>query len=483
MSSSQPNVALIRGPLGAGNTINQPLGLMVLAAVLRAEGATCRIVDCEPYRYKAKDVLRLMREFQPDIVLFTAMTVDMPNVRLLSSLLRAEFPDAWIWVGGAHPSGDPQGCLEALPDVDILIKGEGEDTAQELYRRYAGDSREVSGIRGTWYREPEGAVVGNPDRPFETDLDRLPMPAYDLIEPRVYNYRVRRMGALYQHPNYMSLFTSRACPYQCGYCHSIFGKKFVAQSPERVLAEMEHLIDRYRVREFAILDDIFNLDKPRLIAICEGILRKGWKISISFPNGIRGDQFDREALTYLRRAGGWRLNFAPESASWRIQKLIKKHVDLDRIQESIAIASELNFLCHGYFMLGFPTETFEEMKSTVDWAKKSRLHTANYFRVIPLAGTALSRQVRDETKEAVADFSQHDVNLTNINLSEVPAEKIDALRKSAYRSFHGDIRRMIRLARVLPKHPALLPLYLHDAWYRLGEGVMKTTEHNVTSLG
>lgn len=470
--AKRARAVFIRTRLGVGTSINQPLHFMYLAAALRQEGlAASRILDCEPFQLTDREVLDRLAEAPFDIVAFSAMTVDIPAVARLSAKVRERFPDAWIWCGGSHASGAPAETLRALPAVDAVIKGEGEWTAVDLCRRFLSGSRDPAGVLGVWYRGADGSIIENADRPVEEDLDRIPMPAYDLIDVPAYYRRVRRMGVLYKRPAYMSLFTSRACPYRCNYCHATFGKKFQAHSPERVLDEMGHLIARYGVHDFSVLDDIFNLDKKRMMSICEGILRRGYAVHLSFPNGIRGDRFDYEGLKALRMAGGWRLNFAPESTSERIQEMIRKHNDMDKLERSIHDAADLGFLTQGNFMLGFPTETFEEMRATVDWSLRSRLHLANYFRVIPLVGTPMNDVIDETAKNAAADPTQHDINHTSINMTGVPQETIEELRRHAYRAFHGDPRRLARLLRVTPKHPTLLPLYAEDAVARLGAGL------------
>lgn len=464
-------VAFVRPRLGVGTSINQPLHFMYIAAALREAGvAESLIIDCEPFALSDRAVVERLRAFAPDVVGFSAMTVDVPAVARLSSLVRAALPRAWQWLGGSHASGEPEASLAAMPDIDLVVKGEGEHTSVELCRRWLAGSTDPVGILGVFHRSGD-AIVSAGDRPPEADVDRLPMPAWDLIDPTAYYRRVKRMGVLYQRPAYMSLFTSRACPYGCTYCHATFGKKFQAHGPDRVLAEMEILITRYGITDFSLLDDIFNLDKERMIAICEGIVRRGWRVHLSFPNGIRGDRFDLDGLRALRRAGGWRLNFAPETSSDRIQDLIHKNTNLPRLERAIEDAARLGFLTQGNFMLGFPTETFAEMKDTVDWSLRSSLHLANYFRVIPLAGTPMNDHVEAGQRLEVDDPTQHDINHTRINLSAVPIDEIERLRRHAYRAFHRSPRRLVQLARVLPRHPTLLPLYAEDAVARLGAGL------------
>ena len=132
-------------------------------------------------------------------------------------------------------------------------------------------------------------------RRYIENLDAMPYPAWDLIDIPRYRKFMRMSGCGIN--NYAVLFTSRACPYRCSYCHKIFGKGFRAHSPERVLTEIQMLHDTYGVREFEIVDDIFNCDLPRAKRIFDLIAESGMKIRFTFPNGIRGDHADEEFFT------------------------------------------------------------------------------------------------------------------------------------------------------------------------------------------
>ncbi len=156
----------------------------------------------------------------------------------------------------------------------------------------------------------------------------------------------------------------------------MFGNRYRCHSAERVLDEMEFLVRKHGIREFQILDDLFNLDRERTLAICDGLPSRGLKVHFGFPNGLRCDRLTAEEIEALRRAGCWRINVAVETASLRIQRMIKKFNDLDRIAEAIRLAVGQGILTHGFFMLGFPTETRAELEKYVTWARSQGCKSA-----------------------------------------------------------------------------------------------------------
>ena len=155
---------------------------------------------------------------------------------------------------------------------------------------------------------------------------------------------------------YAYLFTSRGCPYKCSYCHDIFGKKFKAQSVEKVLAEINYLVETHGVTEFHLMDDIFNFDKERLISIMNGVHERwGNKLHFCFPNGVRADILNEEVLDALARAGTFSMAIAVETVTQRLQRLIKKHLQIDKAFWAIKEATRRGIATKGFFMLGFPT--------------------------------------------------------------------------------------------------------------------------------
>jgi radical SAM superfamily enzyme YgiQ (UPF0313 family) len=207
----------------------------------------------------------------------------------------------------------------------------------------------------------------------------------------------------------------------------------------------------YGVEEIEIVDDAFNLDLKRAKQIAELIVRKNLKIHISFSNGLRADRMDEELIELLKRAGTYRINYAVESASPRIQKLIKKNLDLDKTVKIIEWTAARKIFTFGYFMLGFPTETEAEVKETINYAMKSELHAASFFYLNPFPNTELVKTwpMPDNWERAHVDM---DYTAFSLNLSEVPDEVLKKLYKQAYRKFHFQPRRMWRTFKVVPKN-------------------------------
>ena len=426
---------------------SHPLGLMSLAAAVRRDipFAEVHILDMKVRAATPETVARAARDLGAGIVGVGAFSVHADILEQVARRVRAACPDATIVAGGPHPTCHPEKALSAAP-LDAVIVGEGESPLTALTDAII-HGRDFSHIPGLAMLRA-GELFSNAPPP-PVDPGTLPYPAWDLIDINDYA-RVSSFSILGRR-RYMSLFTSRGCPFHCIYCHKIFGKTFRPRSAQSVVAEMRELMDRFGVTDFDILDDVFNLDRDRVHSICEGILALPRRVTLAFPNGLRSDLLDDETLKLMRRAGAVYISFAVESANPRVQKLMRKNLDLDRAAAAIRTASRLGILCNGFFMLGFPSETREELDNTVRFAVRSPLHTAHFLKVTPFEGTDIfsmmpgSLQSRAQSMPDAMKYYDR-----SFNLSEVGNPRFIRLMARAHRRFYLNPVRLLRLFRAHP---------------------------------
>jgi len=426
--------------------VNHPLGIMSIAAYLRQEKhcdvriEDIRISGDDKYGIEAK-----VRNYRPDVVGISALTFESNAILWIAESVKRADDNIPIVLGGPHATAYPEVAI-ATPNIDYVVVGEGELIAGQLVERLINGD-DLSDLKGIVFeRNTEIFSTGRGE--YVEDLDQIPMPAHDLIQSEKYA-EYQRMSRSGSGP-FMSLFSSRGCPYRCIYCHNIFGKVFRPRSAENLFAEVKHLHDTYNIHEFEILDDIFNLDRKRLIQFCDMVIESGMKITLAFPNGLRGDILDENQLRKLRQAGTIYIAFAIETGSPRLQKLIRKNINLDKIRRNIEIAHSLKIHPHGFFMIGFPGETLEEMQMTVDFMMSSKLHTIALFVVMPFEGTELGEIAKKMGRVPVNDFSLSYYTKEFVNLTEVSDQEVNRLRRSALMRFYLDPRRLYILARDFP---------------------------------
>ncbi|MGE0269419.1 MAG: radical SAM protein [Candidatus Omnitrophota bacterium] len=426
-----------------------PLGVMSIAAYLRENGyPDVTIIDFnEPGKYEQLGYY-LERE-KPDVVGLSGLSIDQECIHSTAQRVKDWNSDCLVVCGGPYPSASWKRILSD-GNLDIAIIGEGELTFIEILDKfYSGITLE--NIKGTAFRTELGEIKKAVPREPIMDLDRLPYPAYDMINLDHYG-SVQSMAPVGERP-YISLFTSRACPYQCTYCHDIFGKTFRAMSAEKLVEQIEYYIAQYGIRDFEIYDDIWNLDRNRVRRFCEIVVAKGLKISFHFPNAIRMDIMDEELLTLVKKAGCVFMAVAVESASKKIQKEIKKNNKIGKIKQNIAITDKVGIFSMGYFMIGFPNETYREILQTCYFMVTSRLTTAIMFSVTPFEGTKLFEETGSCADQS---FKMEEYVYGDYKLSKVPKWLIRATISVSYTLFYFNPVRVYKIFQRFPNRKYLL---------------------------
>ncbi len=419
---------------------------------------------------------KAVREWQPHVLGLSAITIEASSMEAMASAGRAEAPLSVIVVGGPHATAYPERCAQD-PNVDYVVAGEGEATVVHLLSTLTrgGDPASVPGL---YFRGDSGDVIFTPERAAIQDVDGLPFPAWDLVD--IDFYARRNSFSDSGRRRHMLVFTSRGCPFKCIYCHEVQGKKFRSRSPENVLAELRTLRERFGINDFEIIDDIFNFDRERMLDILERVRRLKPLPSLHFPNALRTDILDERQIAALRASGTRSLCVAVESTSPRLQKLVKKHLKVQRVAENIDIAVRHGMLVRGFFMLGFPTETYEEARATVDFALQSNLHQALFNIVTPFAGTELYEVYQEMLRQKGVDtvpFQHMQFKTANWNLSAMSDAELFGLQKEAYRRFYLNPN---RVARMVLRHPKPLDL----VWYAAPlAGLLKLDARVPTAAG
>lgn len=429
-----------------------PHGLMYLASYLREKRGhhEFRLLDMMGDRLGPDAVGPAVQDFKPDLVAIHAMSFQASCMHAAARRAKEWDPGVTVAAGGPHPSAAPELTL-ADDNIDVLGVGEGEATFLDLADciEQGGDP---AGIAGTVVKR-DGGLVRGPAREFIEDLDSVPFPAWDLIDLRKYfTDAMLNQNDITFRREVTTIFTSRACPFRCIYCHNMFGKKYRARSVENVLAEMETLQKDHGIAELHVIDDCFNCRPDRAHEILSGMIERGLDFKIAFPNGIRGDRLPDFLLDKMMEAGVYAANFGIESGSRRVQKMIRKGLGLDAIRDGIARAAGRGVFSHGFFMLGFPTETRAEMEETIDFACSTDLHTAGFALLSPFPGTEVHRMALEAGHEIEFDPDDTSYSRVTVNLTEVDDATLERLHKTAHRKFYGDPRRLFRIVKTMP-HP------------------------------
>lgn len=429
--------------------LTPPVGIMSLAAVVRERfDAEVCLINQRLYNMPDDALVKKAVSFSADIVALSSFTPNKYHLIAICEKIKQVLPSALVLVGGPHAAAVGSEVLRETC-ADIAVPSEGESVLEMILERYLSDQswHEIPGI--SW-RDASGEIVNNPGKiELIQDLDTLPFPAYDLDDlPGYWRTQFLPPGA---RKSYMTLVTSRGCPYGCKWCHSIFGRKFRAHSAERIIQEILYYNKTYGVSDFEFQDDIFNMDHARLIEFCELVHKHNLKLKLSFPNGLRTDILEESEIDALVSAGTILSAFALETGSPRLQLEMGKRLDIGRFLHNVEYATRKGIFGAGFIMLGFPTETAAEMKMTIDVTCSSALHFASFFNVTPFPNTEIYDMALKSHRDKILnyDYTSYDFTSSRFNVSAEPDEVVWKLQREANRRFYSP-KRIYRIIRDVP---------------------------------
>ncbi len=361
-----------------------PLGLAYLGAVLRDAGHDPTIIDAKVLALSNAEIASaLPRDTQ--VIGITATTLGWPAARDTAEHARAAFPDALLVLGGPHVTAFPKVSLEASA-FDIGVLGDGEDTLVELCRRHS-EAVPLNDLPGCVVRD--GSTVRLTDAvQWIDEIDRIPFPALDLLP--MDRYRC----VMVEHP-FASMITSRGCPYRCDFCSQVYsGSTLRSRSAENIVDEMAALVENHEAKEVLLFDETFGARRSVALRVCELIRERGLRMRWNARTRI--DVVDRELLEAMRDAGCYAIHLGIESGTQRVLEMMNKRITLDAIRRAVALAREVGFQTHAYFMIGYPGETRDEIESTLRFSRNLGLDWASYTITIPNPHTPLcERAERD----------------------------------------------------------------------------------------
>ncbi len=338
-----------------------PINLASIAAILERDGHIVRIIDLNVVESKG-EIIERFKEVPFDIIGFTATTPVITSCYRTIRLFKRMLPAAKIVIGGWHASALPEKTLTECPEIDYVVKGEGEITMSELVRAIQ-QGKSLVGIEGLIFRDASGNITSNGDRPLIKNLDELPFPSRHLLPMDAYRrIGFTTVGGYFKKDLYItSIVTSRGCTGKCTFCadSAIYHHTCRFRSPENVVAEIKEAVEKYNVRIFFIIDANFMLSPKRVARICELIIEE--RLHIMWACAARVDAVDEDLLRLMKRAGCIRISYGVESGSPRVLRLMEKHVSIRQIREAVSITKRVGIPVYIYFVYGMPGETIQDV--------------------------------------------------------------------------------------------------------------------------
>ena len=405
-----------------------PISLPMIAGALEAKNHDVKILDCIANDVDVEGLKTAITEFNPGFVLFNMSTAtsasDIEVINRMRPLTKSHFT-----VIGNHATSLPEEVFMAS-GLDSVIRREPELTTQDLVDAIE-KGRGLGQVLGITFKNTDGTIVNNDDRPFNENLDDLPFAARHLLENARYTLPVINEP-------YTLIITSRGCPYSCIYCtaHQYYGKKLRLRSAENVVDEMQECLEKHHIRNFTMWSDTFNQSKKFVLDVCAEINRRGMDKKIRWMANSRVDHVDAEVLGEMKSSGCIGVSYGVESGVDEILEKMKKGANAQQAKDAVRLTKMAGIEVLTHIIFGLPGETIETINKTIEYVKEMDPDYAQFYCAIPFPKTELEDMGKKNGWISTEDYSKYELNQPILNLPTLSSEQLQKARIRAYREFY-----------------------------------------------
>ena len=412
---------------GLWATVWPPLTLATIAGFLELDYHAVKILDCPVQKLRNNEFLEEIRSFNPDLVILNVSTPTIEHDLTFPRDIKSIVPKSIIAAIGTHVSELAEIVLNDCPDLDIVIRGEPEQTIQEL----AGvlkSTMPFDAIPGISIRS-DGKIIHNSNRNPIVILDDLPIPAWHLLNLDLYKL------PLYER-KFLMISSGRGCPFNCNFCtaKTYYGQKLRIRSPEKIVDEMVAVRDKFGINDFLFWTETFTINKEQVYKLCDEILKRAK--GIRWTCNSRVDAVDENILPAMKQAGCWMVSFGIESSDSDVLRQAGKNIHQDTIHRAVRLAQKAGLQVTGHFILGLPGETRTSLNRTLDYAIELDVDYAQFYCAAPFPGSQLFRKAQESGWIKNNDWKYFEQTIANMDYPDLSAGEIQAARTKAIRKFY-----------------------------------------------
>ena len=413
------NRAKAYGTLGGEiAAVTPPVLLGLLAAYARESGLSVDLLDADAAGILPDAVAEQVRRLAPQLVVVGTDQVnsgDVTKMQAAGETVRAIHrlaPGIQVLLDGVVPSAYPEKILRE-EEADFVCCGEGFVPVTALVKWLKGhrthERLSPGEIPGIWSRMGDEVAAGGRAPMFE-DVDRLPDAAWDLMPPARYRahhwHCFDRMGA---RSPYGAIYTNHGCPFNCSYCsvNVVAGRPNLrCRSVDRVIGELEMLVEKHGVRNVRILDNVFTMNPARIEEMCDRIIARKWNLNLWAYARVESIR-ELELLKKMRRAGMRWLAYGFESANERVRGSVNKKTGTDATEQVIGWTQDADISIVANFIFGLPEDDLDSMKESFDMAKAYQFEWSNFYCAMAYPGTWLYEELVAQGVEMPREWSAY----------------------------------------------------------------------------
>jgi len=446
-----PDSGLVYQNLSEFAAIEAPVWAALMANYLRKRGYSVAILDAEAEHLTLEETARRVSDIDARLTVFivyghqpSASTQRMPDAVATHHILKQLSSTRTMFMG-THAAALPVETLEETR-ADFVCTGEGPDTVTDVVDALKSSEDDFSKIGSLCFCDKDGNVATTRSSPLIEDLDaELPNAAWDLLPMDTYRaHNWHCFGHIDKRQPYASLYTSLGCPFKCSFCciNAPFGKATIRYlSPEKVMDEIDLLVNKYGVYNIKIPDEMFVLHKHHVIGICDMIIERGYDLNIWAYARI--DTVQDRFLEKLRQAGFNWLALGIESGSDFVREGALKQLKDDDIINTVKKIQSHDINVCGNYIFGLPDDTHQSMQDTLDLAKELNTEWANFYCAMAYPGSPLHTFAKDKGTKLPEDkggpgwigYSQHAYETFPLSNNNLTNGEIVKFRDDAHHEF------------------------------------------------
>lgn len=406
------------------------LGLGYIASAVRNNGFSVNILDWN-CGITADEFKEYLLHYKPKLIGIKVFTTNIKAAAETIKIIKSTVPDTIIVIGGPHPSTSEYDTIfEEFPQIDFAFKGEVETSFPKflnLLTSISFDRMQINKVKKD-FESVAGLIWSDNNEikytpPILEDISSFPLPAWDLTNPNEY-FHPPLVPINGGNPHIAPIIVTRGCPFDCTFCsaYNINGKFVRRRKIEDVINEIEVLYHKYNIKQILIMDTSFMLDAEYVYAFCDEIIKKQIEIKWDCIYDVMANYTDVNVdvlLEIMHKAGCYKLNLGIETASPKINKVVKKDIDLSKISEIIALAKKHTIKLMGFFMFGFPKETLDDVKKTISYALAQPFDEVFFNICLPLPGSDIYYDLKSKYNFRRIDWVNYKVSKPPYQIGEV----------------------------------------------------------------
>jgi len=416
-----------------------PISLATLAAIAKKKGPV-RLIDGNVETMTMEQLLVDISDFAPDLVVVNTGFPSIDEDMAVAKAIKESFPSTKILAFGVYFTLLEKEGFINYPFLDFGIVGEPEETFEELLGLLDKPGPDYSKVRGIIYKDSSGLQITEP-RPLIEDIDKLPLPDRSLL--RTDKYRLPHNNQVFTLIN-----SARGCPYKCIYCivNPYYGRKVRNHSIDYIIREIRQCVKSHDIHEFLFWEEIFTINKERVLALCEAILRND--LSINWAATTRVDRLDEEMLAAMKKAGCYLMGLGIESGVQVVLDAAKKKQTIADVIRAVNLCKKAGIKTMGHFIFGLPGETKETANETIKFMLSLGLDYMQCYCAVPYPKTELGALAKEKGWIRAEMWSQYDFGGESILHTDTltPAD-VSCFRKKAFRRFYFRPRMLFRALR------------------------------------